>query len=288
MSRLKNIFTIDLEDWFCSHNLQPFLRKNDWNNLELRVVDSTRIILKLLRKYRAEATFFVLGWIAEKVPSLIREIEDDGHEIASHGYSHTLITSMSPQAFREDLAKSLEVTEPLIKTPIRGFRAPAFTITNQTSWALPILKEFQFTYDSSIYPIGFHPDYGMPESPLEIYDHTCGIVEIPLSCAVIAGKRIPCSGGGYFRLFPYFIFRQLLNLCNEQKRPVVFYLHPWELDPFQPRIQLPMLTRFRHYNNLHTVSRKLERLLSDFEFTSVRNLMENTRTCIQQPMINIA
>ncbi len=270
---MKNALSIDVEDWFCVSNLKKAIDYKDWDSQELRVEKNTRRILDLLSKHEVEATFFVLGWIAERVPDLISEIDRQGHEIATHGYSHMMITSMTPESFEEDLKKAIEVTSQCIKQDIRGFRAPSFTVTQKTRWALDILARNGLRYDSSIFPVSGHPDYGMPDSPLGIHEVIPDLIEAPLSVAEVFGKRIPCGGGGYFRLFPYSVTRLLMKKCNRQGRPVIFYLHPWEIDPDQPRVDLPLIKKFRHYNNLGKTYARLDRLLGDFEFTSIRKVI---------------
>ncbi len=267
---MKNIFTVDLEDWFCAYNLGIDIK--DWDKQELRVENNAKRILKLLTKYNVKATFFVLGWIAEKVPGLIKEIESDGHEIATHGFSHTLITHMNPDEFNKDIKRSLNAICSIVKQNVIGFRAPSFTITKKTLWALPILKQQGIIYDSSVYPIGFHPDYGIAESDLNIHKLN-GIMEVPLSVAEFGGKKIPCSGGAYFRIFPYQITRKLIERCNQQGRPVIFYIHPWELDPEQPRKKLSFSKTIRHYSNLNKTEKRLEKLLSHFKFHSMKEAL---------------
>jgi len=277
MSTIKNniinALSIDLEDWFCVYNLSKVIKKEDWHKYELRVVDNTNRILELLAKHNTHATFFVLGWIAERVPDLIHEIEKQGHEIASHGYSHTLLTEMTPESFEKDIQKALDVTKNCISSEIIGFRAPSFSITQKTMWAIDILKNHGFRYDSSIFPISLHPDYGVPHGSLSIYPLNSSLIEFPLSCVEIMGMRIPCSGGGYFRLFPYSLTRLLIRQCNRENRPAIFYLHSWEVDPQQPRIKLNWLKYFRHYYNLDKSIERLNRLLSEFEFTTVRKVL---------------
>ena len=265
-----NVFSIDLEEWFCVYNLSQAIPHEQWDRCESRVERSTLAILDLLSKHGVEGTFFVLGWVAERHPDLVREVERRGHEIATHGYSHRLITHLSPDEFRADLERSLEVLTPLANKPIRGFRAPSFSVTRKTWWALDILRECGIRYDSSMFPVGFHPDYGVPDAPLAAHHLSVGIWELPMSVAEVAGKRVPCCGGGYFRQFPYSVTKHLMQRCNQQGRPVNFYLHPWEVDPGQPRIPLPLVKRLRHYNNLAKTMSRLERLLNDFEFTSAR------------------
>jgi polysaccharide deacetylase family protein (PEP-CTERM system associated) len=270
---MKNALSIDLEDWFCVHNMEQAIRREDWDRCESRVAGNTHRILELLAEHDTRATFFVLGWVAERAPDLISEIEQLGHEIATHGYSHTLLTSMTPESFEEDLKKAIAVTQVCSNQEIIGFRAPSFTITSKTLWAIAILARNGIRYDSSVFPIGFHPDYGMPDSSLAIHNLDSSLVEVPLSCAEVFGMRVPCSGGGYFRIFPYAVTKFLLKRCNKQGRPAIFYFHPWEIDPQQPRIQLPRLKKFRHYYNLNKTLKRLDHLLSDFEFTTVRSLI---------------
>jgi polysaccharide deacetylase family protein (PEP-CTERM system associated) len=203
-------------------------------------------------------------------------VERRGHEVASHGYSHRLLTGMSPEEFEADLNRALEVTARCSSQPIRGFRAPSFSVTARTLWAGPILERCGFSYDSSVFPVGFHPDYGIADASLAPYSLCEGVTEIPMSCAVVLGKKLPCSGGGYFRLYPYAVTRGLMRACNGQGRPVIFYLHPWEIDPGQPRVTLPALKSFRHYNNLDKTFHRLELLLEDFRFTSIRALLSRT------------
>ena len=271
-----NALSIDLEDWFCAYNLR--IKIEDWPTCELRVEANTRRILELLAKHDTRATFFVLGWIAERVPDLVREIEQRGHEIATHGYSHTVLTEMTPEAFEMDLCRVLAVTQPLVSQPILGFRAPSFSVTSKTLWALDILAKHGIKYDSSIFPISYHPDYGIPNASLAI--HPIGVLsgsrritEVPMSVASLFGKNLPCSGGGYFRVLPYFFTKFLMKQCNRQGRPVVFYLHPWEVDPGQPRVKMSRSKEFRHYFNLDKTISRLDQLLTDFEFTPIREVL---------------
>ncbi|NOY22049.1 MAG: DUF3473 domain-containing protein [Acidobacteria bacterium] len=265
-----NAISIDLEDWFCAHNLN--IKTEDWDKQELRITNNTERILEILKEAHTKATFFVLGWMAERLPELVRQIEQDGHEIATHGYSHSLLTEISPEQFEADLEKALHVTRMCVSQPIIGFRAPSFTVTRKTLWALDILKKHGIKYDSSIFPVGFHPDYGIPDAPLSIHKQDA-IIEVPLSCAEILGRKIPCSGGGYFRIFPYFLTKKLMRQCNRKGRPVIFYFHPWEIDPGQPRKKLPYLKAFRHYFNLSRTENRLKKLLLDFEFAPIKEVV---------------
>jgi polysaccharide deacetylase family protein (PEP-CTERM system associated) len=266
--------SVDVEDWFCVYNLSRLISYTDWDRCESRVERNTLRLLELFAKHRIEATFFVLGWVAERFPDLVREIERAGHEIASHGYSHRLLTSMTPEEFRGDLARSLEVLAKTAHQPVRGFRAPSFSLTPGTLWAVDILRQSGVRYDSSVFPVGFHPEYGMVDADLRPHQLAEGLLELPMGVTEILGRRVPCSGGGYFRLYPYALTRHLMRKCNAQGRSVIFYLHPWELDPRQPRVEgLSWLTWFRHYNNLDKTEERLDRLLRDFAFTSARRLL---------------
>jgi polysaccharide deacetylase family protein (PEP-CTERM system associated) len=275
---MKNVMSIDVEDWFCVYNLSRLVPYAEWGKCESRVERNTIRLLDLFRKHDVEATFFVLGWVADRFPDLVREIERGGHEVASHGYSHRLLTFMTPQEFRADLQRSLEVLNKLSSEEVRGFRAPSFSLTRKTLWAVDILRESGIQYDSSIFPMGFHPEYGMAGAELGPFQLGEGLTELPMSVAEVLGRRIPCSGGGYFRLYPYATTRWLMRRCNEQGRAVIFYLHPWEVDPMQPRVRgMSLSTRLRHYNNLAKTEERLERLLGEFAFTSARKLLADQR-----------
>lgn len=266
--------SVDVEDWFCVHNLSRLIPYADWDKCESRVERSTARLLDLFGRHHVEATFFVLGWVADRFPDLVREIERRGHEVATHGYSHQLLTFMQPEEFRLDLQRSLVALARTTSQEVRGFRAPSFSLTNRTLWAVDILRESGIQYDSSVFPVGFHPDYGIADADLKPHRLAEGLTELPMGVAEVLGWRIPCSGGGYFRLYPYAVTRALMRRCNQQGRPVMFYLHPWEADPEQPRVTgLPWSKRFRHYNNLDRTEERLERLLNDFSFTSARRLL---------------
>lgn len=273
---MKNAISIDLEDWFCVHNLAGVIKLQDWDNCELRVRESTERLLSLFEQHQTRATFFVLGWVAERLPDLIRKVEAQGHEIGVHGYNHLLLTEITPQEFEEDLAKALEAIEKCgVKTRPIGFRAPSFTVVEKTKpWALPILEKYQFKYDSSVFPIGFHPDYGVADAPLKPYKITDGLYEFPMSVMEMFGRRFPFGGGGYFRLFPYAYTKFCLKKVNDAGRTTVFYLHPWEMDPGQPRVKdLSLSQKIRHYRNLDQTEKRFAKLLKDFEFTTMREVL---------------
>jgi polysaccharide deacetylase family protein (PEP-CTERM system associated) len=270
---MKNILTIDLEDYFHANNVATMLRPGQRETIALRIEEPTRVLLKFLKDHEIEATFFVLGEIAEKLPDLVRDIERQGHEIATHGYSHTLLTRLTPESFEHDLRRALAVTQPCARQKIAGFRAPSFTIVKSTRWAIDVLEKLGFSYDSSVFPVGFHPDYGMPGATTQIGPISPRLTEIPISCVDIAGIRFPCTGGGYFRLFPYFWSRLLYRTRNRRGQPFVFYLHPWEIDAGQPRFAMPLTKKIRHYVNIDRMMNRLEKLVGEFQFTSIRSIL---------------
>lgn len=218
----------------------------------------------------------MLGWIAERAPDLIQEVECRGHEIGVHGYNHLLLTEITPAEFDADLQRALEALDKagVKATPI-GFRAPSFSMVNTTKdWALPTLEKYGFRYDSSVFPIGFHPDYGIADAPLSPYRITDQLYEFPMSVLEMYGRRFPFCGGGYFRIFPYRYTKFCMRKLNNRGYPAVFYLHPWELDPGQPKVKsLSLSQRFRHYRNIDQTEKRLEKLLGDFEFTTIREVL---------------
>ena len=273
---IENMLSIDVEDWFCVYNLSNYFPIAKWDSCESRVERNMGRLLDVFDRHRVKSTCFVLGWIAEKHPALVEEIESRGHEIATHGYSHRLLTQMTEEEFRTDLMRSMDVLSRQAKRPISGFRAPSFSVTRRTPWAAAVMSEAGMRYDSSVFPIGFHPDYGIGDAPLSPYTLGAGVTEIPMSCVEAGTWRIPCSGGGYFRQFPYSVTRRLMKRCNEAGRSVVFYLHPWEIDPGQPVVrQMPLSKRIRHYRNLGRTEERLERMLGEFRFTTMGQFVES-------------
>jgi len=268
-----NALSFDIEDWFQVENLKGAIAAGSWDSCDLRVVNNTRKILDLLKRHQTRATFFILGWVAERCPELVREIAAAGHEIASHGYGHDLVYTQTPEEFRRDLRRSKEILEGLTGTAVRGYRAPSFSINPETPWALDVLVDEGFTYDSSVFPTSFHDRYGFSGSSLSPFRFANGLIEVPLSTVRLGGKNIPAAGGGYFRLFPYLFFRHLAQRINDEGRALVFYLHPWELDPEQPRIPIRHDYRFRHYVNLRKTGQRLDRLLEDFRFGAMKELV---------------
>ena len=270
---MKNAFTVDLEDWYNVTNFSRVIRREDWVKMESRIDRNTGELLDLLSRREVKATFFVLGWIAERHPVLIKDIASRGHEIATHGYSHRLLSEMTPVVFSEELAKSLEVLKKLVGQEIIGFRAPSFSLTKETSWAVEILRRNGIKYDSSVFPTSIHPDYGVGSSPLTVYSLEGGVLEVPLSCLPLLKVHVPFGGGAYFRILPYALTKRFIKAFNRKIGPVIFYVHPWELDPGQPRVKVSAQKRFRHYRNLQKTHARLEKLLSDFEFTTIREVI---------------
>jgi polysaccharide deacetylase family protein (PEP-CTERM system associated) len=274
MVPLRNAFTIDLEDWYCSRALEGIIPRDEWSGCESRIVRSTRPLLDLLDAHRTEATVFVLGYVAEREPDFIREIADRGHEIATHGYFHQHLGDLTPEEFARDLDRAIEVTERASGRKIGGYRAPIFSITPRTvDWAVDIIRSRGLWYDSSIMPTAGHPEYGFPGAPLHVHQHRNGLVEVPISCAEVMGRRVPATGGGWFRHLPYGVSSTLFHRVMRVLRPVVFYVHPWEIDPDPPRLPLPMLRRLRHYHGLDGMFGKIETMLREHSFTSIETML---------------
>ena len=268
---MRNALTIDVEDYYQVSNFEKSIRREDWPNYPSRVESSTRRILRILDRENVRATFFVLGYVAERHPDLVREIGRSGHEVGSHGFWHSLVFQQTPEAFRQDLRRSRNVLEEILGRSISAYRAPSFSINARTTWALEILVEEGFTVDSSVLPV--HPKRdGIPNGGRRPYLQkisTGPIWECPIAVGRVRdGMCCPISGGGYFRLFPYGLTKRLLKRVNEKHSlPFVFYTHPWEFDPDQPRLKAgSRQKRFRHYVNLRTTEAKFERLLREFSF----------------------
>lgn len=271
-----NILTIDVEDYFQVENFTKVIKTSDWGKYESRVAQNTEKILRILEDTNIKTTFFVLGWVAERFPRLIEKIHKAGHEVASHGYDHRLVYKQKPDEFRRDLRKAKDILEDIVQRPVVGYRAPSYSITKKSMWALDILMEEGFRYDSSLFPI-HHDKGGMPDSkryPFRIYNHKKYLWEFPLSTVRIRNRNIPFSGGGYFRLLPYSFIKWSIESINNEGRPAVMYLHPWEFDPSQPKIKADYLSMFRHYVNMSKTEGKLKELLGDFEFKSIADYLE--------------
>ena len=287
-----NALSIDVEDYFQVAALAPAVPRSSWAQRESRVERSTDRLLQLLDDHGIRATFFVLGWIALHHSGLVKRIAGAGHEIASHGFSHQLIYTQSPDEFRQETRHSKELLEDLAGGAVIGYRAASFSITRRSLWALDVLLDLGFHYDSSVFPI-HHDRYGIPgaaEEPGRVMAPSGRtLVEFPMAAASFGGARIPVSGGGYFRLLPYSLIRRGLAQINERKRrPFVFYLHPWEIDPDQPRLRVGWLSRFRHYTNLDRCEERLQQLLNDFEFAPVADVLRMHGLLVPRPNVAAA
>lgn len=275
---IRNALTVDVEDYFHVSAFSKSISRKDWDRHPLRVEKNTHRLLDMFDEAQVKATFFVLGWVAERNNGLIEEIAKRGHEIASHGFSHELVYNQSRDVFREETIRSKSLLEDIVQEKVRGYRAASYSITRDSIWALDILAEAGFEYDSSIFPVR-HDRYGIPDA-LEI-PHILktpkgrSLVEFPLSTAKVFSYKLPVAGGGYFRLYPYLLTRAGLRQVNARKQPFIFYLHPWEIDPDQPKVEAGWFSRFRHYNNLEKCESRLQRLMQDFEFGTTRQVLEN-------------
>lgn len=269
---MRNALSFDIEDWFQVENMKGAISAQDWDRLELRVAKNTERILELLADRDTRATFFVLGWVAERCPGLVRDIAGAGHELASHGYGHDLVYGLAKEEFREDIRRSKALLEDISGQRVLGYRAPSFSITKDSLWALDILKEEGFAYDSSVFPVSFHDRYGFGKCESEPFRWPNGLMEVPLTVYRIGNLALPLAGGGYFRLLPYAYFKYFFNRLNARNERFTFYLHPWEIDPGQPRVKLPVGYAFRHYVNLKLTEKSLVRLLSDFRFESIHQV----------------
>jgi polysaccharide deacetylase family protein (PEP-CTERM system associated) len=273
-----NAFTVDVEDYFHVAALSSAISRDSWNSRELRVEANVDRLLHRLAEQEVRGTFFVLGWLAERCPSLVRRIASAGHEIACHGYSHRLVYTQTVREFREETVRAKTVLEDTLGHAVLGYRAASFSITRASLWALDELIDLGFGYDSSVFPI-HHDLYGLPGATPEPHRILApsgrSIAEFPMSTASFFGLHVPVSGGGYFRILPYWLTRAGLRQINQRRaRPFAFYLHPWELDPGQPRIKVGAFSRFRHYTNLARCESRLRQLLTDFEFSTMHEALQ--------------
>lgn len=264
-TRPRNAMTIDVEDYFQVSAFAPYIARGDWDSRECRVERNVDRILALLAEQGTQATFFTLGWVAERYPQLVRRIVEGGHEIASHGYGHERASDLSPEAFRADVGRAKALLEDLSGREVLGYRAPSFSIGERNLWAFDVLRDCGYRYSSSVYPIR-HDHYGMPDSPRFAYPVREGLLEVPVTTLRLRGRNLPSSGGGYFRLLPYALSRWLIEQVNRNdQQSAVFYFHPWEIDPGQPRIAgIDAKTRFRHYVNIGRTEARIAQLLRDF------------------------
>ena len=276
MSVVVNAMTIDVEDYFQVSAFDDVVSRDEWEARPSRVVSNTMRLLQLLEDHSVKGTFFVLGWVANRFPALVRDIEAAGHELASHGYSHRIVYSQAPEEFREDVRRAKRTIEDASGQVVGGYRAPSFSITKDSLWALDVLIEEGYTYDASIFPIR-HDRYGIPDAPRHRHVLTRPggtLTEAPGSTVRVLGSNLPVAGGGYFRILPYWWTRWgIARLNDAEAQPAIFYLHPWEIDPGQPRLNASGLSRFRHYRNLDKAEGRLKRLMTDFRFGMLKDVI---------------
>ncbi|TFV95050.1 DUF3473 domain-containing protein [Oxalobacteraceae bacterium OM1] len=265
-----NALTVDVEDYFQVSSLAPIIHRKAWNSIPCRVERNMDVLLDMFEEKGVLATFFVLGWIAERYPHLVRRIVEGGHELASHGYSHLRATEQTPKEFLNDITSAKAMLEDLGGVPVRGYRAPSFSISTANPWAFDCISRAGYDYSSSVYPVQ-HDHYGIADAPRFPYRPHQGLVEIPITTVRTLGQNLPAGGGGYFRLMPYALTKLAIDTVNrEDRKPAIFYFHPWEIDPRQPRIPGTSLkTRFRHYVNLSRTEARLRKLTRDFRWSRV-------------------
>lgn len=275
---MKNALTVDLEDYYHVSAFRDQIATSEWNSQEGRVERNTHLLLDLLDERACKATFFTLGWVAERHPSLVRHVADRGHEIGCHSLRHRTVFEMTPAEFRDDTRRAKQLLEDCTSRQVLGYRAPSFSITSQSLWALEILVELGFTFDSSIFPVS-HPNYGIPRAsrdPYRFKTPSGSIVEFPMTTMELAKMRAPFGGGAYLRLLPYWYTRWGVRYLNErEKRSVCLYLHPWELDPEQPRMSGSLTSRMRHYIGLRNTTMKIRKIIRDFEFCPLGLLVDH-------------
>lgn len=269
---IRNAMTVDVEDYFQVSAFAPHISRDSWDHRPCRVERNVDVVLAMLADHRAHATFFTLGWIAERYPFMVRRIVAEGHELASHGYAHLRASEQSREEFTADIGRAKEILEQIGGVRVNGYRAPSFSINHRNLWALECLREAGYRYSSSVYPIR-HDHYGMPDAPRFPFlpSGAGGILEIPITTVYLFNRNLPAGGGGYFRLLPYLLSRWSLKRVNRMDgQPCIFYFHPWEIDPGQPRQNgIDLKTRFRHYLNLTRMEARLRSLLADFEWDRI-------------------
>ncbi len=272
---LRNALSVDVEDWFQVGAFENTIDRSDWDGLNRRVEANTDACLAMFAKAGIKATFFTLGWVAHRHPALIRRIVEQGHELASHGWDHARVFTLTPDQFRDDLAKTRACLEDAGGTAVTGYRAPSFSIDKRTPWAHPILAEAGYTYSSSVAPV-VHDHYGWPEAPRFAFAPVAGsdFLELPVTTAKLGGRTLAAGGGGFFRLLPYQFSRWAVRQVNAEAQSAIIYFHPWEIDPSQPRVaNAPLRSKLRHYTNLSVMTPKLERLISDFAWGRVDEIV---------------
>ena len=295
MSRpnVTHAMTVDVEDYYHVAAFAQVIKPTEWPQWPSRVEANTHKLLQLFADHNIQITFFILGWVAERYPELVKTIRAQGHEIASHGFSHQLIYKQTPAVFREETQKSKQILEDLGQQPVEGYRAASYSITRKSLWALDILADLGFTWDSSIFPTR-HDNYGIPGSPEEPYtlvtQSGLSLTEFPLTTAKVLGQAIPAAGGGYFRQYPYWLSRWLFKRASaNETKPQIFYLHPWEIDPEQPRVpNASWFSNFRHYTNLAECLPRLENMLRDFRFGTISQSLNTVKIRQQLTLDDLA
>ena len=276
--RIVNAMSVDVEDYFQVSAFERAVDRRQWERLESRVCRNTDRLLEIFADADVRGTFFILGWVADRYPELVKRIAAAGHEVASHGYAHRLVYDQTPEEFREDLRRAKAAIEQASGSAVLGYRAPSYSITERSRWALEILAEEGYAYDASVFPI-HHDRYGIPDAPRQPHSIQCAagpLWEVPGSTIRLGSVNLPIAGGGYFRLLPYQWTRWGIRRLNEvERQPAIFYLHPWEIDPSQPRLPAGRLTALRHYRNLGETAARLQRLLSDFAFAPLSEVLKD-------------
>lgn len=277
---MQNALSVDVEDWFQVGAFETVIDRKDWDTLECRVERNTDAVMALFDEAEVKATFFALGWVAERYPALIRRIVDAGHEIASHGYGHDRVFTLTPEQFAADIVKTRKLLEDASGQKVIGYRAPSFSIDQRTPWAHEILAEQGYTYSSSVAPVK-HDHYGWADAPRFAFRPVVGsdFLEIPVTTAQLGSKRLAAGGGGFFRLLPYAFSRWAIRqVNNDEQRPAVIYFHPWEIDPDQPRVtNAPIRSKLRHYTKLEVMADKLRRLPKDFRWDRLDNIVASEK-----------
>ena len=273
--RIANALTIDVEDYFQVSAFAPYIDRSAWETTPCRIERNIDRVLDLLNERGAKATFFTLGWLAQRYPRVVRDIISQGHEVASHGHAHLRASDQSPAEFDSDIRDAKQLLEDTAGVAVRGYRAPSFSIGHRNLWAFDRIAAAGYRYSSSVYPVR-HDHYGMPNAPRFPYRVSHELLEIPVSTARVFGRNLPAGGGGYFRLAPYALSRWAINRINQvDRRPAIFYFHPWEIDPLQPRVDgVGLKTRFRHYVNLNRTELKLRQLLTDFRWDRMDRIFD--------------
>jgi len=267
--------TVDVEEYFQVSAFDPYVNRKNWGDYPSRVEHSTDRILEIFDKHQVRGTFFTLGWVAEKFPELVKRIVDSGHELASHGWDHVMVTRFDEQQFFDDVSKAKRVLEDVGGVEVVGYRAPSYSFTDNNKWAHGVLADAGYRYSSSVAPIK-HDLYGMPDAPRFRYlAADSRVTEFPITTTKLAGRNLPCGGGGWFRLYPYPVSRWAINRVHAEQQSAIFYFHPWEIDPGQPKIKgVSLKTHFRHYQNLSRMEVKLAELLNDFEWGTMSEVFD--------------